>query len=261
MPTRSGNPAFEGPPAEFRYDGHSAAALAMLLGVPGVELLRSVASTLDRAHELAAAGAPAGTLVLADMQTAGRGRQGRRWHSEPGRGIWLTLIERPDDAAALDVLSLRVGLYAARALDEVAPAKIRLKWPNDLFVRDAKLAGVLVEARWREGAVDWVAIGVGLNVRAPTLMPTAAALQPGMTRLSALGRLVPALRDAARRTGPLDSAELAAFAERDLARRRRCREPLTGTVAGIDPSGALIVNTPRGLRTARTGSLVFQEDL
>ncbi|MDE3215469.1 MAG: biotin--[acetyl-CoA-carboxylase] ligase [Gemmatimonadota bacterium] len=260
MPTRSGNPALQNSPAETRYDGHSAESLAMLLGVPAVELRGSVPSTLDVAHDLAAHRAAAGTLVLADTQTAGRGRQGRRWHSEPGRGIWLTLIERPTDVSALDVLSLRVGLGAARALDDLAPERIRLKWPNDLFVRDGKLAGVLVEARWREGTVEWVAIGLGLNVRPPTLMPTAASLQPGVPRLAALGRLVPALRDAASRTGPLDPDEMAAFAERDLARGRNAREPLAGKVAGIDPSGALLVHTSEGLRAARAGSLVFQED-
>ncbi len=245
---------------EVRYDGRTSSQLAMALGVPAVELFESIGSTLDIAHERAAAGAHAGMLVLANEQTAGRGRQGRPWHSESGRGIWLALIERPHDASALDVLSLRLGLAAARALDDLAPSRIALKWPNDLYVRDAKLAGVLVEARWREGVLDWIAIGVGLNVRPPRLLPIAAALQPGTTRLVVLSRLVPALRDAVRRTGPLDGDELAEFARRDFARGRRCREPVAGTVAGLDASGALIVNTSAGPHLARAGSLVFEED-
>ena len=84
--------------------------LARELGLPAVEIFETVGSTLDVAHERAAAGAAAGTLILAEEQTAGRGRQGRSWTSEPGAGIWLTLIERPKDRASLDVLSLRVGL-------------------------------------------------------------------------------------------------------------------------------------------------------
>jgi BirA family transcriptional regulator, biotin operon repressor / biotin---[acetyl-CoA-carboxylase] ligase len=247
--------------AEVRYEGRTAAEIARTLGLPAVELYDEVGSTLDVAHTRAAAGADAGTLVLADRQTAGRGRQGRAWLSEPGRGVWLTLIERPADASALDVLSLRIGLSAASALDELAPDEIRLKWPNDLYVLGGKLAGVLVEARWREGTLDWIAIGVGLNVRQPENMPTAAALRAGASRLDALGRLVPALRDAARCVGPLDAGELAAFAARDLARGRRCREPASGTVAGLDPSGALIIHTSNGPRLARAGSLVFEEDV
>ena len=94
-----------------RYDGIAAGELAPRLGVPA-----SSHSTLRRvdarrgARTRAAEGAPAGTLILADAQTAGRGRLGRRWQSEAGAGVWLTLIERPRDGGALDVLSLRVGL-------------------------------------------------------------------------------------------------------------------------------------------------------
>src|SRR5262249_48139630 len=122
-----------------RYDGKTASELASLLGLPRVELLSRVSSTQDVAHELAAADAPAGTLVLADEQTSGRGRQGRAWTSEPGAGIWLTLIERPTDPASADVLSLRVGLALARALDRFTAEPVRLKWPNDVYTAGRKL--------------------------------------------------------------------------------------------------------------------------
>src|ERR1700750_2411169 len=109
-----------------------------------------VGSTLDVAHDLASKGAEAGTVIIANAQTAGRGRMGRTWRSEPGAGIWLALIERPRDASALDVLSLRIGLALAPALDAFADGPVRLKWPNDLYVDERKLAGVLIEVRWRE---------------------------------------------------------------------------------------------------------------
>src|SRR5665213_555071 len=80
---------------ESRYDGMSAEQIRHRLGVPRVAVHSSLASTMDVAHALAAEGTPAGTLVLADHQTAGRGRGGRSWQSEAGAGIWLTLIERP----------------------------------------------------------------------------------------------------------------------------------------------------------------------
>src|SRR4051794_9700307 len=108
------------------------AELATLLRLPRVERFESVGSTLDVAHDLAARGAPAGTLIVADAQTAGRGRMGRSWRSEPGAGIWLTLIERPDSAGGLDVLSLRIGILLAPALEPFAPSPVALKWPNDL---------------------------------------------------------------------------------------------------------------------------------
>jgi BirA family biotin operon repressor/biotin-[acetyl-CoA-carboxylase] ligase len=216
--------------------------LAARLGLPRVVWHEEVGSTLDSAHDLAAAGAEAGTLIVADAQTAGRGRMGRSWRSERGAGIWLTMIERPRDASALDVLSLRVGLALAPALDAFAASPVRLKWPNDLYVASRKLAGVLIEARWREGQPEWVAIGVGVNLRPPASEPEAVGLREGVSRHEVLERVVPALRAAAAQTGPLSADELSAFASRDLAAGRQCLEPLAGVVRGIDPSGALLVS-------------------
>jgi BirA family biotin operon repressor/biotin-[acetyl-CoA-carboxylase] ligase len=246
-------------PDETRWDGATGASLATLLALPRVELLARTASTLDDAHALAAAGAPAGTLVLAEEQTAGRGRAGRRWASSAGAGIWLTLIERPNDPAAVEVLSLRVGMAAARALDRFAGQPVRVKWPNDLHVGARKLAGVLIEARWREGRPDWVAIGFGLNVVAPAEVP-GAGLAPGVRRLEVLGELVPALRAAAGARGPLSAAEQERFAARDLARGRRCREPGPGMVLGITARGELRVAAAAGEATFRGGSLVLEEE-
>ncbi|MGI8509422.1 MAG: biotin--[acetyl-CoA-carboxylase] ligase, partial [Gemmatimonadaceae bacterium] len=145
------------------YEGLSPGKLCSLLGVSSVVVFDAVTSTMDEAHARGSAGAEPGTLVLAEEQTAGRGRNGRRWSSPP-RGIWLTLIERPTDVAALEVLSLRVGLAAARALDRFAPEPLRVKWPNDLYVDTSKLAGKPVEARWRGEGPEWVAISFGVNM-------------------------------------------------------------------------------------------------
>src|SRR6267378_767464 len=212
-----------------------------MLELPRVELLESTTSTLDVAHRIAAQGAPAGTLVIADEQTAGRGRGGKSWQSSPGAGLWLTLIERPSESSGLGVLSLRVGLAAAEALDRFAPEPIRLKWPNDLYVDRGKLAGILVEARWREKAVEWVAIGLGVNVSAPREVENSAGLEPGTDRLEVLGELVPALRAAAHARGPLDASERAEFNARDMARGKACVQPAIGRVAGITPTGELLI--------------------
>lgn len=244
-------------PRQTRLDARE---LAGRLGLPRVVAHERVASTMDEAHALGAEGAPAGTLVVADAQSAGRGRQGRAWSSEPGAGVWLTLLERPIEAAALEVLSIRAGLAIAPALDPFAPAPIRLKWPNDLYANDRKLGGILIEARWRGERLDWVAIGVGINLRTPRDEPRATALRDSSSRLEVLGAIVPPLRVAATSVGSLTPDERAAFQARDHAAGRRCVEPVVGRVAGIDARGALLVETASGMVQARAGSLVFQEE-
>ncbi len=227
--------------ATDRYDGVDAAALAHALGVPRVVAFDRVGSTMDVAHALAAEGAPAGTLVLADAQTGGRGRAGRRWVSAPGAGIWMTLLERPADAGALEVLSLRLGLAAAVAVQPFADGTVQVKWPNDLQIARRKLAGVLVEARWRDAQPEWVAIGVGLNVAAPADLPGTAGLRAGAVRPAVLAALVPALREAAAARGPLTPEELTAYAARDALAGRRIVAPVAGIVRGVAPSGELRV--------------------
>jgi BirA family biotin operon repressor/biotin-[acetyl-CoA-carboxylase] ligase len=228
--------------------------------VPRVELFASVSSTLDVANAIAES-APAGTLIIADEQTAGRGRLGRAWTSERGAGLWVTLIERPEDAVALEVMSLRCGLYAAEALDALSGAPIAVKWPNDLYVRGRKLAGVLIETRWRASAPEWVAIGFGLNVATPPV-DSAIGLAQGTTRRDAIVRLVPALRRAARATGLLTSEELTRWSARDIARGRLVQTPSVGTVAGLSSRGELLVRGADDIETAhRSGTLTFAEPL
>lgn len=242
----------------WTFDSLTSADLAALLGLPEVELLETTTSTIDVAHRRAAAGAASGTLVVADCQTAGRGRGGNRWSSPPGTGLWLTLIERPRDGSGLGVLSLRTGLRAARALDRFAPEPVRLKWPNDLYVEEKKLGGVLIEARWREARIDWVAIGIGINVAVPAGVAVAAGLDSGTQRVEVLAELIPALRSAAAATGDLAKGEIAEWDARDMARGRECSEPARGTVEGISPSGELLVALADSVARFRSGSLVLE---
>jgi BirA family biotin operon repressor/biotin-[acetyl-CoA-carboxylase] ligase len=239
------------------YDGYTAAALAERLHVPRAVVFGEVSSTLDVAHELAAAGAPTGTIVLADAQTAGRGRLGRRWRSAAGAGIWLTVIERPAGTVDLGLLPLRIGIALAPALSAFADDAVALKWPNDLYVRGGKLAGILTEARWRGDGLEWVAIGVGINVRAPQ-EEAAAGLRAGTVRPEVLEAVLPAIRDAAARRGRLTAAELTVFASRDLAAGRACVEPVEGIVRGIDDGGSLLVEIASGVIAVRAGSLVLK---
>ena len=122
---------------------------------------REIDSTNRRARELASAGAPHGTLVTAGAQTAGRGRQGRRWEAPAGSALLCSLVLREFDA----LLSLRAGLAVADVAGEAA----RVKWPNDVQVDGRKVAGVLVEGRPHEG---WAVVGIGVNVSAAPDLPT-----------------------------------------------------------------------------------------
>lgn len=242
-----------------RFSGATTPELERALGIPRLELFSSVPSTMDVAHRLASEGTPAGTVVLAEEQTSGRGRAGKNWASAPGAGIWLTLIEKPSDTSGIEVLSIRAGLRLAEALDRFAAEPIRLKWPNDLYADAGKLGGILVEARWREQSIEWVAIGVGINVRPPQNVEGAGALDAGTSRLEVLSEVVPALRVAAAGTGPLTPEELEEFNARDLARGRFCVEPARGRVEGISNSGELLVALADSVAPFRSGSLVLEE--
>jgi BirA family biotin operon repressor/biotin-[acetyl-CoA-carboxylase] ligase len=237
------------------YAGATAATIAERCGVPGAALYEELTSTLDIAHPMARDGAPEGTLILAERQTAGRA-----WASENGAGIWMTLIARFVDEAALEVLSLRVGLAVARALEAFTSGELQVKWPNDLMLDDGKLGGILIESRWREERIDWIAIGIGINCRVPADVPNARALRAGTDRIDVLAELVPAVRAAAEARGTLTGAELHEFERRDWARGRRSVAPLGGIVQGIDMRGGLLVRTASGDVAVRSGSLILAED-
>lgn len=214
---------------------------------------------MDVIHELAEQGAPAGTVVLADEQTSGRGREGRRWHSPPGVGIWLGYLARPAPQAATGVLALRVGLALAAALRDLG-ASPALKWPNDVYLDDRKAAGVLCEARWLSPG-GWVAVGVGVNVRGPLppeLVAHAAAVDeviPDVTRVAILERLVPRLQRLG--SGALLSAEeQKSYGEMDWLAGRELAEPVRGRAVGIDRDGALLVETPQGVKRVLAGTVV-----
>ncbi|MGV3709123.1 MAG: biotin--[acetyl-CoA-carboxylase] ligase [Gemmatimonas sp.] len=220
--------------------------------------LGSVSSTMDEAHARASHGAQAGTLIVADEQTAGRGRSGNVWESTSGTGVWFTLVERPTDPSAVDVLSIRLGLALARALEPLATGNVQVKWPNDLYVSGGKLAGILVEARWREGVLDWVAIGIGINLTVPVHNHSAAALRAGTTPNQVLQSVIPAVRAAARAHGILDAGERAEWNRRDLAVNRSVSAPVAGVVRGLELNGALCVEDGSGvMHELRAGSLVF----
>ena len=218
---------------------------------PRVYHYERVPSTMDVIHTLAEEGVETGTIVVAGEQLAGRGSRGRTWHAPPG-GLWLSALFRPGSAAAIEVMSLRVGLAPANVLDQFAPASVYLKWPNDLMLHDRKLGGILCEARWQGTSLGWVAVGVGLNVRNPIpaqLQDQAVALvegNAGVTVDSLLEPVVAALRSIDLKAERLSSEELQQFSRRHWLNRRKIREPVKGTVANLDSDGTLQVRVTGG---------------
>jgi BirA family transcriptional regulator, biotin operon repressor / biotin---[acetyl-CoA-carboxylase] ligase len=156
----------------------SVAASAMRFGAPHRHYRRTD-STNSRARESVEAGAPGGTIVTAGEQTAGRGRQGRTWTAPPGKALLYSAILRPLDKRHL-LLPLAVPLAVCETAEQLAPGiECTIKWPNDIWIDNRKLAGVLIEAKPQDG---WAVIGVGLNLSVapdefpPDLRDTAVSL-------------------------------------------------------------------------------------
>jgi BirA family biotin operon repressor/biotin-[acetyl-CoA-carboxylase] ligase len=210
-----------------------------------------VSSTMDVIHELASEGAEPGTAVIAGEQLEGRGSRGRTWHSPIG-GLWLSVVFQPPAVGGIEVISLRVGLAVAEAVQPRLPKPLQLKWPNDLMLDGRKVGGVLCEARWQGEALGWVAVGIGMNVRnrIPDELGAVAVslseLTPGITVEEIADPVLAALRDLDLTAGRLSPAELNRFALRDWLRGRTIREPVVGQVTGIGEDGALLVRTASG---------------
>ena len=137
--------------------------------LPAVEWPEELVSTSDRLKALARAGAPEWTTVLADRQTGGRGREGRAWVSPPG-GLYLSVLLRPR-FEKVGLLPLAAGVAVAEAAGELG-VRVELKWPNDVLVSGRKLAGILSEAASGPGGVEWVVLGIGVNVAVdPATLP------------------------------------------------------------------------------------------
>lgn len=206
---------------------------------------------MDVIHQLASEGASPGTAVIAGEQLEGRGSRGRTWHSPPG-GLWLSVVFKPPAVEGIEVISLRVGLAVAEAIQSRVSKPLQLKWPNDLMLGGRKLGGVLCEARWQGDALGWVAVGIGMNVRnriPDELGPVAvslAELAPEITVEEIADPVLVALRGLDLGTGRLSPAELSRFAGRDWLRGRTIRKPVVGEVTGVGEDGALLVRTPSG---------------
>ncbi|MGD8699671.1 MAG: biotin--[acetyl-CoA-carboxylase] ligase, partial [Gemmatimonadales bacterium] len=149
----------------IKWEGLGAEELKTRWAQAQVYVYGLVDSTNCRARALAESGAPAGTIVLADAQSAGRGLARRQWHSPAGSGLYVSVILRPERVPNPQLIPLLVGLGAARAVERsAAGVSVGLKWPNDLIVGDRKVGGVLSEGCWAGKTPAWLVVGIGINV-------------------------------------------------------------------------------------------------
>ncbi len=129
---------------------------------------REIDSTNNRALELAADGYPEGTVVVAETQTAGRGRRGRTWYSPPRHGLYLSVILRPQlPVREIPRVSLVIGVAVAETLEAAFQLPARIKWPNDILINNRKIAGVLSEVVTGSQGIDCIVTGIGLNINNP----------------------------------------------------------------------------------------------
>lgn len=232
-----------------------------------------IESTNLEAKSLAVDGAPEGTVVIAETQTAGRGRLGRRWLSPAGKGLLFSVVLRPAiPMADAHLLTLVAAVATAEAVEDQAGLDVSIKWPNDLFLGDRKVGGILLEVSGEQDEVDWIVVGIGINVNTEyaelpvPLRRSAVSLKmaggAAVDRSELLARILLALEAhyvAAVREG-FDRA-LSGFRSRDYLRARTVsvctREgSIVGEATGIDDRGALLVELPhRHVRRFHAGDV------
>lgn len=222
-----------------------------------VEWHALIGSTMIRASRMAAAGAPSGTVIGADEQTAGQGRHGRSWHSEPESGLYVSVILRHKFApATLPVVTLALGLAAQEAILQTTDLACDLRWPNDLMVESKKCAGILTTL---EGSA--IIAGIGINVNHSSFPEELAGLATSLrvasgrphSRESLLIALLPSIDsycDLLETQGRQAVIEMFTRASSYVSGRRVCIDQegssLLGTTAGLNDSGFLMLHGDDG---------------
>jgi BirA family transcriptional regulator, biotin operon repressor / biotin---[acetyl-CoA-carboxylase] ligase len=234
-----------------------------------------IESTNVEAKVLANSGAPEGTVVIAEAQSAGRGRLGRRWASPAGKGLLFSLLVRPDvPMSEAHLFTLVTAVAAAEAIEARAGVEVQIKWPNDLFIGGRKVAGILLEMAGEEDEVEWVVAGIGLNVNTEyselpvALRRTATSLKlasgAAVDRSELIADLLLSMEshysDAV--SNGFERA-LNGFRRRDYLLRKtvdvQTKEGrVVGQATGIDDRGALLVGLPdRQTRSFHSGDVTL----
>lgn len=241
------------------------------------ELLDACASTNTLLLERARLGAPSGSVIACELQSAGRGRRGNSWQSGLGGSLTFSLLWRfAQGAAGLSGLSLAAGVAVARALASSGAADVQLKWPNDLLHAGRKLGGILIELHGDSPDSTAAVIGIGLNVRVPEVLRDSIA-QP-VTDVASLCEALPSrnllLAVTLVKLGQvLDQFSAHGFASlREEWTARHAHQgkavtlssadgkTITGIAAGVAEDGALLLETARGVERIVSGELSLRAD-
>lgn len=231
--------------------------------VAELHCFEAVDSTNTVASQLALAGAREGVVVVADAQLKGRGRLERAWHSPPGANLYISTILRPKiEPAMAPQITLMAGVAVAELFSACCPGAVSIKWPNDVLLRGKKACGILTEMRAAAGRIDFIVLGMGLNVNMnpedfdPVLRETATSLkiQTGREhdRPDVMSRLFESIEKwymIFLREGFAGLRETWLGYARLLGRTIRVAykdEFQTGVVTGIDDSGAILISDERG---------------
>lgn len=232
-----------------------------LWGKVKVEIHDRIDSTNRRAMDLGRNGAPAGTLVLAENQTAGRGRYGRTWHSPSRTNLYMSIILRPDIRTSVpSLITLAAGLGAARALAVVAGLPIGVKWPNDLILQNRKLAGILAELEPSGPHGPFVVLGIGVNINMDENQWPEDLARKAISLKMALGRIVDRavvlaelLNEMEREyielqqgrvSGLLDRYRQACITLQTVVTVASAGDSVTGLALDVDNEGRLMVQQP-----------------
>lgn len=244
-------------------DELQAALHTRCLGHP-LHLFNRITSTNEFAKRLARRGAPAGTLILADSQTAGRGRHGRHWDSPPGKGLWFSFILRSKATAKqVGLLPLLISAVLVEQFAKFLNYSFQVKWPNDVLANGKKICGILCEAQFTPPVVDFIIAGIGVNVNqapkdfSPALKGRAQSLamvmQRPIDRKALLINLLEGLDQALFSSEQLPIAKLAiwkaACADIGKTITLRCgHEQSTGIFEELSDQGELILRCGDGVQ-------------
>ncbi|MFH1552415.1 MAG: biotin--[acetyl-CoA-carboxylase] ligase [Candidatus Omnitrophota bacterium] len=241
------------------------------IGRKSVYYYENIGSTNDRAYELAESGQPEGTLVIAETQTHGKGRIGRKWVSPKTGGIYMSLILRPDvETDEVPTITLVAAAAFIRAIKKTCELETRIKWPNDILVGGKKLCGILTELKAQPDRVDFLVLGIGINVNTPAkkLPPEGTSLKIELSRHVSRAELIRCMLEEFEK-------DYVRFKKEGFASlREECKElslvlgrhvkvtehhrSIEGLATDIDEKGALIIRTDTGrLQRVFSGDVVL----
>ncbi len=226
-----------------------------------IHYYKEIGSTNDEAFRLGSAGAPHGTALIAEGQSAGKGRMQRIWHSPPGVNVYTSVIVRPSfEPARAPQLSIAAGVAVAETLEAYCPGRIALKWPNDAQIGGKKVCGILSQMKMKASDIDFVVLGIGINVNLaseqfpPDIREIATSIAVETGRKTDLDSLINRLYEnltkwystlVSRGFEPVRQAWLGLAPMIGQAVSIRFgEEEVSGTAEGIDDDGSLILKTP-----------------